>query len=209
MTLLSKDTKKTRKTTVDYGYSSNGVTTIYSGGVPRVKKNALNGILGYYYQQVTQRMMVENNQTSKSITELASSNSSSMALGLSNESSLSYKVVTDRINRSYWRMFNVYGLLTYAVSSKEDYYTYSSTTFDEINNSNHIKASVNPVGFRIGTNYHMGFKNSSTALAVGLEVGQVPGYSIPASNLITQTATESTLVMIKVGLTIGSSLKSL
>ncbi len=163
---------------VDYG-----MNTIYKAKIPRVVANTLLAEGGIYNMRTPNGVKLVSTDPTLRDTVFSSINTSStsVGVGLCFSRHQSFKIVSDGIARSTFRYSRLYFHLTYALAQKYDVLAIDyGTSSDPVGfepSTGYEAPEFSKLGWRLGWEKQLGFKNSSCSGTIGFEYAVIPSMS--------------------------------
>lgn len=204
---LTSTKPQEKKTPVDYGGN-----TVYIAKLPRNTSRSLQVNVGFSRIVTPSELDLLNDSSVSSSLNYVAMNFQSIngKLGLAYHKRESYKVTADGISRSYFRYSRIYANLLYALSTSykaygTDYSNPSATPSTTEVSSGYVAPAINKIGWSVGLEKHMGIKNSTLSMMIGVEFGKIP--HLTSANIQGETiAAAPDLLQIHFGLGFGTKL---
>ncbi|MEQ9188551.1 MAG: hypothetical protein RLP15_12515 [Cryomorphaceae bacterium] len=183
LTLLTDRRETVKKVSVDYEYSED-VTYVYNAELPRVSSRTLDFDFGlnYHRQSNLLRFGAQDSTQFPGSTQThpyqgGTMNALSAVAGVSVEFLESVKYRTDGNEYAYWNQAKVFAQLTYALASFYPVYLIEDENRDDVYErvkTDYEQPEFIRVGYRIGAQKTLGFKNTGAGMFGGATIVGYP-----------------------------------
>jgi len=204
-TFFTIDKPKEKKVSVDYGGN-----TVYIARLPRIIAKSFQLEAGIN-RMMTPANLALRTDSSTAFNTFTAMNFSSVngVAGVSYYKHESYQVTSNGISRSYFRYTRIYAHVLVAIKTGYDTYsvTYGSAVTTAPAGSGFVAPEVNKVGWNIGLEKHMGIKNTSLSMCIGVEYGKIPHLTESGGTESENGSSPSEMFQIHFGLGFGTKLQ--
>ncbi len=201
--LINRIKKKEKRVAIDWGYNGT-LSTVYVIEIPRNFLQSVSFDFGIHRNTVSSNLPIglkdQTNMSRDFGYHLTSHRSVSVQTGFSHYKAESYKMITNGVGRSYFRMRRVYANIIYAFVNKGDYYQGDTKIKDESILDLPEKKSL---GWVLGYAKHLGIRNSGLSAWFGIEIGGLPFMAREGYKNNIQLATPSSIFSMHFGLAYG------